>query len=243
MAKKKQLFDVWVVQGDTVYKDVPYHVVADWVQQGRLLTDDRVRPAGGDTWHKIENVTNFAPYLPHAEPMRAEDVAEALEPVSLDFAWKQFEDADDDVDMIPLIDISLVLLIFFMMTTAVSAVANRVEVPGAQYPAKMDKNPKSIWVGLDKVGDGGGAVYSIGEGSKGAEPDDRNLQSQAEVLTRLDRMLRDRTEPAEVRVAAHKDVAYEAVQRLCLELEDRKRANTIAVIMAEVGDKKPGAAP
>lgn len=241
MAKKKQLFDVWVVQGDTVYKDVPYHVVADWVQQGRLLADDRVRPAGGDTWHKVETVTNFAPYLPHAEPMRAEDVAEALEPVQLDFVWKKFEDEDDDVDMIPLIDISLVLLIFFMMTTAVSAVANRVDVPGAQYPAKMDKNPESIWVGVDKAGDG--VSYSIGEGSKGAGPDDRDLRNQAEVLTRLDNLLRNRTSPAEVRVAAHKDVAYDAVQRLCLELEDRKKAGRITSIMAEVGDKKPGAAP
>ena len=26
-----QFFDVWIVQGNTVYQDVPYSVVADWV--------------------------------------------------------------------------------------------------------------------------------------------------------------------------------------------------------------------
>jgi hypothetical protein len=36
MAKKPQVFDVWVVETNTVYKQVPYTVVTDWAQQGRL---------------------------------------------------------------------------------------------------------------------------------------------------------------------------------------------------------------
>ena len=36
MAKPPKAFDVWFVTANTVYKGVPYNVVADWAQQGRL---------------------------------------------------------------------------------------------------------------------------------------------------------------------------------------------------------------
>ena len=44
--------------------------------------------------------------------------------VEFDDGWgRPHGDEDDDVDMIPLIDISLVLLIYFMMTSAISALS------------------------------------------------------------------------------------------------------------------------
>jgi len=84
---KKQLFDVWVVQGNLVYKEVPYAVVADWAQQGRLLPEDQIKPAGSEKWYKLEAVPAFSAFLPRPEPMRADDAAEALEPVTLDFDY------------------------------------------------------------------------------------------------------------------------------------------------------------
>src|SRR6266545_2761747 len=116
MAKDKT-FDVWIVESNTVYKKVPYAVVTDWAQEGRLLGDDRLRAAGSEQWIPLGEVPALSVFLPRAEPHRAEDQAEALEPVQVDFSWKPRRgDDDEDVDMIPLIDISLVLLIFFMMT-------------------------------------------------------------------------------------------------------------------------------
>src|SRR6185437_2710829 len=99
MAAKRRFLDVWIVESNTVYREVPFTVVADWVQQGRLLEDDRLRPSGTAEWFAIGASPDFAPYLPQPEPFRAEDRAEALEPVQLDFAWKpsHFEE-DDDVD-------------------------------------------------------------------------------------------------------------------------------------------------
>src|SRR5436853_5484942 len=41
-----RVLDVWIVETQAVYTDVPFAVVTDWVQQGRLLADDRVRLAG-----------------------------------------------------------------------------------------------------------------------------------------------------------------------------------------------------
>src|SRR5437763_11182307 len=114
MAEKQSFLDVWIVESNTVYKEVPFTVVTDWVQQGRLLEDDQVRNAGTKDWKRLGEVPAFAAYLPRAEPMRPQDEAEALEPVQFEFAWKKPpHDDDEDIDMIPLIDVSLVLLIFF----------------------------------------------------------------------------------------------------------------------------------
>src|SRR5712692_2739605 len=130
MAEKRRFIDVWIVETNTVYKEVPYTVVADWVQQGRLLENDKLRPSGTADWFSVGEMPAFAAYLPKAEPFRAEDQAEALERVEVDFAWKPRRgDDEDDPDMIPLIDVSLVLLIFFMMTATVSAGAGLVPTP------------------------------------------------------------------------------------------------------------------
>jgi biopolymer transport protein ExbD len=234
---KKHTYDVWIVHGDMVYKGVPFQVVADWLQQGRLLPEDRVRPTGGEKWQKLAVAEAFQAFVPHSDPLLPGDTAEALEPIEMDFGWKKKEDDDEDVDMIPLIDISLVLLIFFMMTTAVSAIASRVDVPGAYNPVKLENDPNSIWIGIDFNPDGP-PFYSIGSGNKGPAAEDRKL-TQGEALNRLDSLLRDRTESAEVRVAAHKMVPYDVVRDLSTELEKKKQAGKgIAGIQAEVGDKK-----
>src|SRR5207237_9993438 len=107
MPDKKRLLDVWIHEINKVYRDVPFTVVTDWLEQGRLLPEDKVRLAGGKTWHELSQVPAFAPYLPRPEPLAVGDTAEALEPVDLGFVpTRRVEDEDEDVDMIPLIDIS-----------------------------------------------------------------------------------------------------------------------------------------
>src|SRR5579872_6880707 len=100
---QRRFLDVWIVESNTVYREVPYTVVTDWVQQGRLLDDDRLRPSGTPNWQRLGDIPSFAAFLPKIDPQRVEDQAEALERVEVDFAWKpRHEDDDDDVDMIPL---------------------------------------------------------------------------------------------------------------------------------------------
>jgi hypothetical protein len=43
MADKKRLLDIWILEINKVYRDVPFAVVTDWLQQGRLLPEDKVR--------------------------------------------------------------------------------------------------------------------------------------------------------------------------------------------------------
>ena len=150
MADQKRLLDVWIVDLNSVYREVPFNVVTDWLQQGRLMPEDRVRLAGGKGWHTLGKVPAFGPFLPKPAPLPLEDQAEALEPVDLGLHWSRPEaDEDDDVDMIPLIDISLVLLIFFMMTASVSSgVLTMINTPTAKHQlGEVTKD--AIWVGIE----------------------------------------------------------------------------------------------
>ena len=65
MAKPPKAFDVWFVVANTVYKGVPYNVVADWAQQGRLAATDMVRPAGTNVaWATVAEHEFLSDYLP-----------------------------------------------------------------------------------------------------------------------------------------------------------------------------------
>src|SRR5438445_12942528 len=147
-SERRRFLDVWIIDSNTVYREVPYTVVADWVQQGRLLEGDQLRPSGTGEWFSLGSMPAFAAYLPRSEPFRVEDQAEALEPVQSDFAWKQPRpDEDEDVDMIPLIDVSLVLLIFFMMTTTYAALQQVLDMPGTSNKnvrGKLEKTKEEV---------------------------------------------------------------------------------------------------
>ena len=175
MAQQKRTLDVWIVESNTIYREVPFTVVSDWIQQGRLLIDDKVSIAGTEKWAELGRVTAFQPYFPKPEPEPVDDAAATLEPVALDFAWKGRASAEDeDVDMVPLIDISLVLLIFFMMTAALSTgVLSPINTPRAKYQlAAIEKD--MYWVGIDNKDNLGNVkndasgwplpYYSVGKG-------------------------------------------------------------------------------
>ena len=61
MAEKRRFFDVWILETNTVYQEVPYEVVADWLQQGRLLGDDMQKPSGTKDWSRIAENDDFRP--------------------------------------------------------------------------------------------------------------------------------------------------------------------------------------
>ena len=231
----KRFFDLWFVQANNVIKEVPFHVVTDWLQQGRATGDDRVKPSGTADWVPVGAVVAFQPYLLQLVPIRAEDPAEALEPVEMDFDWRRTEpEEDDDVDMIPLIDVSLVLLVFFMMTTTVSALS-RINVPPMSNVTSIDTNPGIIRIDIDLRN--GDRVYSLGLGNQAPAPEDDNLTTDVELMSRLQARLDVVTEPPKVRVAAHKDVQTQYVEDVLSFLEARRVRNQIRDVTIEVNER------
>jgi biopolymer transport protein ExbD len=235
MTEQRRFLDVWITETNTVYREVPYNVVSDWVQQGRLLENDKLRPSGTSEWFLLGSMPAFAAYLPRAEPFRAEDQAEALEPVQLDFAWRRPRSAeDDDVDMIPLIDVSLVLLIFFMMTATMTAAGSLIQTPRAFHGSEVTNDQQMLWIGIE-IGAGGGPKYSLGQGSQNPDEEDRGL-NRDQLLQRLDQRLAANSGPAEVRIKAHEDTPDGVIKQMRALLDVRKGRGLIRSIHDEVSE-------
>lgn len=230
MATRK--LDVWVVETKTVYREVPFTVVANWLQQGRLLGEDRVRLTGQQQWHPIASVKALQPYLPRVEEAAAGDRAEALEPVELAVQWKRpREEEDEDVDMIPLIDISLVLLIFFMMTASVNpGLLSLIDTPRAQHQLAAISH-EMWWVGVD-VKSRAGTVETGADGqpqpwfSFGRDTEEllEPTTSRQEMLTLATEKWSDFRGEVKVRLRADRSLPIETIKGVTLDLQTMEAA-------------------
>ena len=242
MSEKRRFLDVWIVEGNTVYKEVPFDVVADWVQQGRLLEDDMARPSGASEWARLGDLREFAVYVPKpVEPAAdVESKVEPMEPVETGFSWRTRPDPEDsEVDMIPLIDVSLVLLIFFMLTTKdVGGGGSQIPTPPAEY-ATVVNAPDEVWVGVNLKGDGDDRVpvYSLGVGDSPAAEADRDLPTHAALLERLQALLANK-ESVDLTINANPEVRSGDVRQLTVELEQPPFRAKIAHKYTGVSEKQ-----
>jgi biopolymer transport protein ExbD len=216
MSDKRHLLDIWIVETNTAYRGVPFETVANWLQQGRLLAEDRVRPADTQSWFKIESIRALAPYLPQLQPQRIEDKTEALEPVEAELAWRHAGDEDeDDPDMIPLIDISLVLLIFFMMTAAIqSGMFVPIDTPPAEHQLTSIKEG-TYFVAIDK-GDKGEIRYGLGKDDKELEAAAPDIKAP---LARLKKELDQVRGEVRVNLRADQQLPVEIIKSATLDLQ------------------------
>ncbi len=223
---QREHYDIFIRAVDREYPQIPYTLLSTWIQEGRVLEDDKVRPSGTQAWIELRHDPLLAAYLPQPVAIRAEDQAEALEPVELGFTSKtRTEEEDDDVDMIPLIDISLVLLVFFMMTASEMIAPSIVETPAAENARVIE--PGKMSVSLSMVD--GNVRYFFGETS---EP-----LTQDEVFQRVTENIQGGGS-AEAIIKANPWVPYETVQKLLMGLEQRG----VERIEAGVRDSRPGEA-
>jgi len=244
MAQQEQ-FDVWLIAVDTVYTGVPYSVLTDWAGTGRLAATDKLRPHGSTSpWMLVKDHPQISDFLfqpkkviapPSAVSSPSTQPQEALEPIEMDLGWKKRTDDDDDeVDMIPLIDISLVLLIFFMMTASVASMSS-VDVPGMRNAGELSKDVDAITIMIDKRANE--PLYSLRAGDRGAEKDDSNLESLNALMAQLDRRLSSGvSRPPEVRIACDQALPRRYVRELAQELTKRKAKGQIAYYGAEVNE-------
>jgi biopolymer transport protein ExbD len=241
MADKPKFLDVWIVETNTVYREVPFTVVADWVQQGRLLENDMLRWSGQKDWFAVGATPSFSAYLPRADAHRANDQAEALEAVRVDFSWKPREAEDEDVDMIPLIDVSLVLLIFFILTTTAVAVSTTIPTPPAEFGV-LSSNPDMLWIGIDRDKNGD-PVYSLGYGDKPATAaEDQNITTLDRLLERVDSRMMEKDDPVEINIKGNEKLPSGVIRDLAVKLEGHRIINgkiKIGRIYAGVREKNP----
>ncbi len=67
MDEKRRLLDIWIIETNTVYKEVPFAVVTDWIKQGRLLEDDKFKPCGPGDWRRLGGSREMLPHFLRTE--------------------------------------------------------------------------------------------------------------------------------------------------------------------------------
>ena len=238
-------FDVWFVAANTVYKAVPYNVVAEWTLGGRLSGTDMVRPAGTEAaWVPVAGYELLSDYLPRpaatAEPTPGAALAPVAAPVEKPVELpdpepgpraSRFED-DDEVDMIPLIDISMVLLVFFIIIQAAGALAP-VDVPEMKYGGHLSSDPEAITITIEKSSDTD-VYYSVRVGGVSPKPGHDQLPTPEAAIKALTEALSGATRPPEVRIACRKDLPRERVYELRRELEPLRKKGIINSTVATV---------
>jgi biopolymer transport protein ExbD len=229
---------VWFVTANTVYRQVPYQVVADWVRGGRLGPADQLRPAGtADAWRTVGDWNLFADYLPPAAvgttaEGAAVELPEPVEPESHGRARREAE--DDEVDMIPLIDISMVLLVFFVIVSATGALSP-VDVPDMKYGSELTNDPEAITISIQKAS-AENVYYSVRVGKTAPKPENEKLLNPELAITALDALLAEATRPPNVQVACEKDLPSERVIEIQKDLKRRFDKRTINSFSATVNE-------
>jgi biopolymer transport protein ExbD len=252
-AKPTRAFDVWFVTANTVYKAVPYNVVADWTQQGRLAPTDMVRPAGTEeAWTRVSEHDLLADFVPRAAtakrvaapaPVAGAVAATASAPAATEGeqvelpepeeppSKSRFED-DDEVDMIPLIDISMVLLVFFILVQAAGALAP-VDVPEMKYAGQLTADPEAITITIEKLNTDE-VYYSVRVGPGAPKASADMLKTPEQAIEALRSELSGTTRPPEVRIACRKELPRERVYELRRMLETERKKGLISSFLATV---------
>jgi biopolymer transport protein ExbD len=117
----------WLVRlaGDPAPRTVPTaEAVLEGIRDGEWEPSDEVRGPGERVWRPIEDHPTFADAIAEMGPPPAEP-----------------ED-DTKLDMNPLIDVALVLLIFFILTATYATLRRTIDVPAPQSEEAANSNPK-----------------------------------------------------------------------------------------------------
>ena len=114
-----------------------------------------------------------------------------------------------EINVVPYIDVMLVLLIIFMVTAPMLTQGVKVDLPQTTSdPIQADKDVESIIVSVDANG-----AYYVEIGDEGSDP-----MSLGEVREQIAKILSQRTS-SEILVRGDEHVEYGAVVRLMAELQ------------------------
>lgn len=144
--------------------------IVEGMRDGVYAISDEVRGNGNNKWVKLEKHPHFA------------EVAEVVQEIE---SQVFHEPEDDNIDMNPLIDVCLVLLVFFILATTMSVMEKVLNLPKNQMPDKTprpltaDQVQKYIMVKVEKKG--AATIFKVNDYET----------TEANMLRELERMIKE----------------------------------------------------
>lgn len=198
-----------IVSLDRTYSPVPLETLVRLASEGRISPEDLVRPLGTEQWYRADEVPALAAALPRrvaGQPLDAGGRQVDLEDAA-GGGWtalrkaKQYE--EPAMDMAPMIDVTFLLLIFFMLTNSL-ANPSPMDVPDAVHGRGVNLEGQQLIL-IDRQG-----RYYLGDR---AEEDSRAGSLEA-LIAEVRQNAAAGKDQMEVIISGHKQARYWQVRDL-----------------------------
>ncbi|MSR30273.1 MAG: hypothetical protein EXR99_02095 [Gemmataceae bacterium] len=209
MLPEGNFFDIWFTRNNEIIREVPKDRLEVWIREHRLASIDKIRPSGTQDWILIRETQD--PLPAKSTPPNIKEMG------ALDFfpVPKKTSDPGDEVDMIPLIDVSLVLLVYYLMATSAGGGGPTLPLPQANY-ATLAQITNPAWVEILPSGDspGGKIRFGVGEGGKGTP-----FQDVPQLIQHLKGQAPNGGGISELTIYAPPQIPAGEIRNLCTALE------------------------
>jgi biopolymer transport protein ExbD len=144
--------------------------IFEGLRDGVYASTDEVRAPGGPKWEKLESHPEFAELCQTLQQMEDE---------------KLHEPEDNHIDMNPLIDVCLVLLVFFILATTLAVMQRVISLPRNQLSTKqpVQLKPEDLekYIMLVIERKGGTTTFEVNNAAADANTLERELDRQVQL--------------------------------------------------------------
>ena len=212
-----ELMDLQIVALNKVYNRLALGTILQWVIEGRIAPDDRIKPAGAAAWQTVAEMPLLAARLPQGllsarTPSGQPSVDDEAEQDVDDAAgWtvrrKKPIMEDAEMDMTPMIDVTFQLLIFFMLTNNLANSAP-ILLPEAKFGRGVTPEGRQMVIMT------GAGQYYLGE----QVAPENGVASLDELVSEIGRNAQAAESTMDVIVNGEKDVKYGQLRQLVEKL-------------------------
>ena len=225
MLPDAKYYDVWIVKANQVIREIPATTILQWIGERRLISRDKIRPAGTAEWFEVGQNPSLANNPLQNENVELEDSASASQ------LFGKHQVVDDDIDMIPLIDVSLVLLVYFLMSTSSMGSGTSTKLPIAEY-ASVKGIKDQAWIEIDSS-----KKFTVGLAERKKDQTTK-FETQEKLISYLQDEIKKGQGFKEITVYAPGDISAGTIRTLVTSIEKSFGKDEILKIHLGVTGKK-----
>jgi biopolymer transport protein ExbD len=223
MLPTAKFYDVWLIKSNQVIREIPAITIEDWLVERRIISQDKIRPSGTADWYDVGKHPSYPINYGNAEL-----------PQSAIFDLPKYSkrnSSDDDVDMIPLIDVSLVLLVYFLMNTSSIGSGSSTKLPVAEF-ASVQGVKDQAWIEIENSNS---FVLGFAERNK---KESLKIDSQDKIVSSLRNEINNGHKFKELTIYAPGDSSAGTVRKIVTILDNSFNKDEINKIHLGVTGKK-----